>query len=77
KNKAGEEPDIGERRNTAHKPHRTMKPLHLLSCLALLLGTLHVSAQPQWRFHLAFEDAIGAKDTIWFVYDTTASIRAY
>ena len=29
-------------------------------------------AQPQWRFHIAFEDATGAKDTIWMLYDTTA-----
>ena len=31
-------------------------------------------AQPQWRFHLAFEDATGAHDTIWFVHDTTATL---
>ena len=50
-----------------------MKTMHLFSSLALLLGTVLSQAQPQWRFHLAFEDAIGAKDTIWFVYDTSAT----
>jgi hypothetical protein len=30
-------------------------------------------AQPQWKFHLAFEDATGAKDTIWLIWDTTAT----
>jgi hypothetical protein len=50
-----------------------MKTMHLFSSLALLLGTMHTHAQPQWRFHLAFEDATGAKDTIWFIYDTTAT----
>lgn len=51
-----------------------MKTMHLFSSLALLLGALQTHSQPQWRFHLAFEDAAGAKDTIWFLYDTTASI---
>lgn len=26
----------------------------------------------QWRFPIAFEDAIGAKDTIWCIWDSTA-----
>ncbi len=29
-------------------------------------------AQPQWKFHIAFEDATGAKDTLWLIWDTTA-----
>jgi hypothetical protein len=40
--------------------------------LYLLLVPLLSGAQSQWRFHIAFEDATGAKDTIWMVYDTTA-----
>jgi len=56
------------------RQHRSMRTIHLFLSLSLLLGTIHTHAQPQWRFHLAFEDATGAKDTIWFVYDTTASI---
>lgn len=38
-----------------------------------MLVALCTTAQPQWRFHLAFEDAIGASDTIWFIYDVTAT----
>jgi hypothetical protein len=52
----------------------SMKTIHLFLGLTLLLGTLQIHAQPQWRFHLAFEDATGAKDTLWFIYDTTATI---
>jgi len=51
-----------------------MKTIHLFLSLALLLDTLHTQAQPQWRFHLAFEDATGAKDTLWFIYDITATV---
>ena len=29
-------------------------------------------AQPQWRFYVAFEDALGEKDTLWMIYDNTA-----
>ena len=29
--------------------------------------------EPQFKFHLAFEDATGAKDTIWFIWDSTAT----
>lgn len=43
----------------------------LLPCVLLLNVLL---AQPQWRFHLAFEDATGVRDTIWLVYDVTATI---
>ena len=50
-----------------------MKTMHLFYSLALMLGTVLSQAQPQWRFHLAFEDATGARDTIWFVYDTSAT----
>jgi hypothetical protein len=45
----------------------------ILLALAAALS-LTATAQPTWRFHLAFEDATGAKDTIWFVFDTTATI---
>ena len=38
--------------------------------LFLFLLSFSVGAQQQWRFHLAFEDANGAKDTIWLVWDT-------
>ena len=38
-----------------------------LACTFAVAAT----AQPTWRFHLAFEDGTGAKDTLWFIYDTT------
>lgn len=37
-----------------------------------VLVTSMLHAQPQWKFHIAFEDATGAKDTIWLIWDTTA-----
>jgi len=54
-----------------------MKNLRLVQVLlGFALGTTAL-AQQQWRFPIAFEDAIGAKDTIWFVYDTTATVAFY
>jgi len=38
-----------------------------------VLFFLRLNAQQQWKFHLAFEDATGAKDTIWMIWDTTAT----
>ncbi len=48
-------------------------PRNLLLALACTLAC-SASAQPTWRFHLAFEDGNGAKDTIWFLYDTLATL---
>ena len=31
-----------------------------------------VSAQNTWRFPISFEDAMGAKDTIWCIWDSSA-----
>jgi hypothetical protein len=45
----------------------------ILLALACTLGVA-ATAQPTWRFHLAFEDGTGARDTIWFVFDSTATI---
>ncbi len=47
-------------------------PRNLLLALALTLAVA-AAAQPTWRFHLAFEDGAGARDTIWMVYDTAAT----
>jgi Secretion system C-terminal sorting domain len=41
--------------------------------LVILAVTLTSVAQPQWKFHFAFEDATGAKDTIWCIWDTAAT----
>ncbi len=46
---------------------------HLILLLALALACT-TTAQPTWRFHLAFEDGTGARDTIWMVYDTSATL---
>lgn len=46
---------------------------HLLLALASALAVA-ATAQPTWRFHLAFEDGTGARDTLWFIWDTTATI---
>ena len=47
------------------------KRLHIL--LFILLITNFITAQPQWNFHIAFEDVTGAKDTIWLIWDTDAT----
>lgn len=48
-------------------------PRHFLLALACSLAVA-AGAQPTWRFHLAFEDGTGAKDTLWLIYDTTAVV---
>ncbi|MBK8500072.1 MAG: hypothetical protein IPL52_14930 [Flavobacteriales bacterium] len=49
-------------------------PLNRLLLLGVaLLAGLSTKAQPTWRFHLAFEDGSGARDTVWFVFDTSAT----
>jgi hypothetical protein len=53
--------------------HLQHLPLALISAALLALTA---QAQPTWRFHLAFEDGAGARDTLWFVYDTTATTGA-
>ncbi|HEY9113340.1 MAG TPA: T9SS type A sorting domain-containing protein [Bacteroidales bacterium] len=50
-----------------------MKTFKLTLSLIVLIPLFSFS-QPQWKFHVAFEDATGAKDTIWFIWDTTATI---
>lgn len=44
-----------------------------LFILSLLLG-MTTAAQPTWRFPISFEDATGARDTIWMVYDVSATV---
>lgn len=51
-----------------------MKKTIILSLITLLTISFQLKAQPQWKFHMAFEDATGAKDTIWFIWDTTATL---
>jgi len=42
--------------------------------LVLVILPILISAQQQWKFHLAFKDATGAKDTVWLIYDTNATM---
>ena len=49
-----------------------MRRIHLLTLTVLL--AMSAAAQQQWRFHLAFEDGTGARDTIWMLYDTAAQL---
>ena len=46
-----------------------------IACLISILLFVSSScfAQQQWRFYVAFEDATSAKDTIWLIWDTTAT----
>lgn len=48
-----------------------MKKFLFLSTIILALFS-SANAQQQWKFHVAFEDATMARDTIWFIWDTTA-----
>ncbi len=48
-------------------------PRNLLLALACAFA-LAATAQPTWRFPIAFEDGTGARDTIWMVYDTSATV---
>lgn len=36
--------------------------------------TFYTIGIPQFKFHLAFEDATGAKDTVWLILDTLATL---
>lgn len=49
-----------------------MKRQLLVICTILLISNM-LKAQPQWKFPIAFEDATGAKDTIWCIWDSTAT----
>ena len=44
----------------------------ILSLLLLYFLSNNSFAQPQWKFHIAFEDATGAKDTLWCIWDSSA-----
>jgi hypothetical protein len=46
---------------------------NLFSFLLVFSFCCSLTAQPQWKFHIAYEDATGAKDTIWLIWDTTAT----
>ncbi len=41
--------------------------------LANILFFTSILAQPQWKFPIAFEDGSGARDTIWYIWDSSAT----
>lgn len=43
----------------------------ILVCCLQSLATL--AQTPEWSFHVAFEDATGSQDTVWLVWDSTAT----
>lgn len=46
----------------------------IILVLISLMFTINTTyTQEQWKFYLAFEDATGARDTIWHIWDTTAT----
>ncbi|MBP8822577.1 MAG: T9SS type A sorting domain-containing protein [Flavobacteriales bacterium] len=53
--------------------HGAMHSRFLLPILAVALACT-TTAQPTWRFPICLEDGTGARDTIWLVYDTTATV---
>ncbi len=50
-----------------------MKKNILLIGLLLFAVAMKSFAQPQWKFYVAYEDATGAKDTMWFIWDESAN----
>lgn len=54
------------------KIKNAMKKVIISILIAFLTISIELYAQPQWKFHVAFEDGTEAKDTIWFIWDTTA-----
>lgn len=49
-----------------------MKTLFSISFVIFLIPFFSI-AQEQWKFHIAFEDGSGARDTIWLIWDSTAT----
>jgi hypothetical protein len=47
----------------------------ILIVLSTIVLSLPIKAQQQWKFHIAFEDATMARDTIWYIWDTTATFE--
>lgn len=59
--------------NTDRTMRRSLSSASLLAFSVFALWSTRTAAQPTWRFHLAFEDATGAQDTIWLIWDTAAT----
>ncbi len=50
-----------------------MKTRLVVITFLLILFQKFSYCQSQWRFHIAFEDGNGQKDTLWMIYDTSAT----
>lgn len=50
-----------------------MNKIFLLTSILVGLTCSSIFAQQPWRFHIAFEDGTGQRDTLWMVFDTTAT----
>ena len=49
--------------------------LLLIFALTSVVSALNAQGPPtQWKFYLAFEDATGAKDTIWIGLDENGTV---
>ncbi len=52
-----------------------MKQINFLLILTLLFFLCTTQAQQPWRFHIAFEDGTGQRDTLWMIFDNTATVE--
>ncbi len=50
-----------------------MNKVFLLTSILVGLTCSVLFAQQPWRFHIDFEDGTGQRDTLWMVFDTTAT----
>lgn len=55
-----------------------LKKLFFVLVFIILCQSINAQTQqPQWKFPIAFEDATGAKDTIFFIWDSSATFYGY
>ncbi len=50
--------------------------ISLAICKAVSAQSVVFAKEPQWKFWLAFENADGQRDTVYFVFDSTATEQA-
>ena len=50
-----------------------MKKIYVLITFLMNLFSGMTYGQSQWRFHVAFEDGTGQRDTVWLIYDSSAT----
>ena len=50
-----------------------MTKVYVPTLSLLIIFCLKVNGQTQWRFHVAFEDGTGQRDTLWMIYDSSAT----